>query len=359
MIELVRGDIVKADVEALVNTVNCVGFMGRGIALQFKRAFPDNFAAYEAACRHREVEPGRMLVHPTDYLTGPRYIINFPTKRHWRGRSRLEDIDAGLRSLIPEVERLGITSIAVPPLGCGLGGLDWRVVRPRIETAFEALPNVRVLLFEPAGAPDALAMPRSMEAPKMTPGRATLVGLVAQYLAALMDPSVSLLEVHKLMYFMQEAGEPLRLQYVKAPYGPYAENLRQVLARIEGHLLSGYADGGDAPDKQLELVPGAVADASAFLAHHPATRTRFDRVADLVDGFETPFGMELLASVHWVARQEGATSADEAREALYGWNDRKRRFDQRQIEVAWQILLAKGWLSMPASRMQHSIGGPR
>lgn len=231
-------------------------------------------------------------------------------------------------------------------------------MRPRIEAAFEALPDVRVLLFEPVGAPEALAMPASTDAPQMTPGRATLVGLIGQYLAALMDPSVSLLEIHKLMYFMQESGEPLRLRYVKAPYGPYAENLRQVLARVEGHLVSGYADGGDAPDKQLELVPGAMADASAFLADHPATRARFDRVAKLVDGFETSFGLELLSSVHWVARHEGAATADAARTELYRWNDRKRRFNQRQIEVAWQALIAEGWLSVPALGMQPSVGAP-
>ncbi len=107
-----------------------------------------------------------------------------------------------------------------------------------------------------------------------------------RYLGGLMDPFVTLLEVHKLMYFMQEAGEPLRLGYRKAPYGPYAENLRHVLNDVEGHLVSGYADGGDAPNKQLELVPGAVKDAEQFLEHHEGTRRRFDRVVDLVKGFE-------------------------------------------------------------------------
>jgi hypothetical protein len=140
-------------------------------------------------------------------------------------------------------------------------------------------------------------MVRSPGAPPMTPGRAVLVGLVERYLGGLMDPFESLLEIHKLMYFMQEAGEPLRLRYMKAPYGPYAENLRQVLAHVEGHFLTGYADGGDAPDKQLELVPGASKDALAFLDAHPDTKATFDRVAELVQGFETPFGMELLATV--------------------------------------------------------------
>jgi O-acetyl-ADP-ribose deacetylase (regulator of RNase III) len=349
MIEPANGDILNADAEALVNTVNCVGFMGRGIAAQFKRAYPNNFKVYEAACKRHEVQPGRMLIVETGRLTNPRWIVNFPTKRHWRANSLIEDIDAGLTALVADIKRLGIESIAVPPLGCGLGGLDWRDVRPRIERAFAQLPDVKVLLFAPDGAPAVELMARSDRAPNMTPGRAVLVGLIERYLAGLMDPFVSLLEVHKLMYFMQESGEPLRLNYKKALYGPYAENLRQVLSHIEGHLLSGYADGGDAPDKQLELVAGATETATAFLESHPDTRNRFERVADLVQGFETPFGMELLATVHWVAAHEGARTSDEAIDGVYAWNERKRVFEPRQIQTAWDALAVGGWLpSSPA-----------
>jgi O-acetyl-ADP-ribose deacetylase (regulator of RNase III) len=347
MIEVTRGDLLKADAEALVNTVNCVGFMGRGIAAQFKRAYPENFIAYQTACKRHEVLPGRMLIVETGLKVNPRWVINFPTKRHWRSSSQVEDIESGLAALIADLRRLGIKSIAVPPLGCGLGGLDWSYVRPRIEQAFAVLPGVRVLLFEPDRAPPPEAMARSSDVPAMTPGRAVLVALVERYLAGLMDPFVTLLEVHKLMYFMQEAGEPLRLRYRKAVYGPYAENLRQVLARIEGHLLSGYADGGDAPDKQLELVPGASEAALAFLTDHPKTKARFDRVAELVQGFESPFGMELLATVHWVAVHDGARDVDVAVDTVHKWNGRKRMFEARQIQVAWDALRAGGWLSPP------------
>lgn len=254
------GNILAENAEALVNSVNCVGIMGRGIALQFKMAFSENFEAYKAACKRGEVQPGRMFVFATGQLTNPRYIINFPTKRHWRDKSRLSDIEAGLTDLVAEIKARKIRSVAIPPLDSGLGGLDWSDVRCRIEAAAHGIPNVRVVLFEPRGAPEARAMPRSREVPAMTPGRAALVGLIERYLGGLMDPFVSLLEVHKLLYFMQEAGAPLKLQFKKALYGPYAENLRHVLTAIEGHLISGYGDGGDAPDKQLELVPGAVAD---------------------------------------------------------------------------------------------------
>lgn len=179
----------------------------------------------------------------------------------------------------------------------------------------------------------------------MTAGRAALLSLMNRYLAGLMDPSISLLEVHKLMYLLQAVGEPLRLRYVKAPFGPYAENLRHVLRDIEGHLISGYADGGDAPDKQLTLVPGAVDDAEAFLEAHPATHERFDRVVRLVDGFETPFGLELLATVHWVATQEQAQDHESLLRATYAWAPRKRQFTAAQIELAAERLRSEGWFA--------------
>ncbi len=178
----------------------------------------------------------------------------------------------------------------------------------------------------------------------MTKGRASLVLLIGHYLDGLMDPFVSLLEVHKLMYLMQDGGEPLKLRYQKGVYGPYAENLRHVLNAVEGHLLSGYADGGDNPEKQLELVPGAIEDARAFLTQIPETQERLKRVADVVKGFETPFGLELLSTVHWVAREFDLHDVKSIVDSTYAWNDRKRQFSPTQIELAFKVLREKGWL---------------
>ena len=285
-----------------------------------------------------------VFVVETGQLTNPRYIINFPTKRHWRGKSRLADIDAGLVALVREVKVRGIASIAVPPLGCGLGGLDWGEVQPRIVRAFSALPDVRVMIFSPSRTPAAFYMARSRTAPSMTSGRAVLVKLIERYRAGLLDPFITLLEVQKLLYFAQEAGEPLRLRFVKAIYGPYAENLRQVLAQIEGHFVSGYLDGGDTPTKQLQLVPGATAEADACIQGTPETLTRIYRVGELVDGFETPFGMELLATVHWVVSRGKVAGDDAVVDAVHSWNERKRSFTPRQITIAADRLEAKGWL---------------
>jgi hypothetical protein len=185
--------------------------------------------------------------------------------------------------------------------------------------------------------------------PAMTPSRAVLVALMHRYLGGLLDPFVTLLEVHKLMYFLQEAGEPLRLRYKAAPCGPYAENLRHVLHAIEGHLIAGY-DGGDAPDKPLTLVPGAVEEAAAFLAGHRPTRERFDRVAALTEGFESPFGLELLSTVHWVMRQEPVRTLPDVVARTYTWNDRKRQFTPRQIGIAADVLARQGWVQPLAER---------
>jgi O-acetyl-ADP-ribose deacetylase (regulator of RNase III) len=152
MITLERGNLLDADVDALVNTVNTVGVMGKGLALQFKRAYPAMFRAYSRAAQSGELEVGRMQVWETGELQGPRYIINFPTKRHWRQGSRLVDIEQGLADLVRVVRALGIRSVAVPPLGCGNGGLDWAQVEPLITNALTSLADVDVRLFPPGTA---------------------------------------------------------------------------------------------------------------------------------------------------------------------------------------------------------------
>jgi O-acetyl-ADP-ribose deacetylase (regulator of RNase III) len=153
MIKLSQGNILKADAQAFVNTVNCVGVTGRGVALQFKKAFPVNFTAYEIACKEGQVQPGKMFIYDLNRICNPRFIINFPTKRHWKAKSLIGDIKLGLVDLIHIIKEKQIHSIAIPPLGCGLGGLAWEEVKPLIIDAFDSIPEVGVFLFEPAGSP--------------------------------------------------------------------------------------------------------------------------------------------------------------------------------------------------------------
>lgn len=343
MIEYVSGNLLEAEVEALVNTVNTVGVMGKGIALQFRQAYPENYEAYRKACRRGEVEPGRMFVSRTGKVTSPRFIINFPTKRHWKSRAELADVEAGLVDLIKVVREEGIMSIAIPPLGCGNGGLDWGVVRPLIEAAFGPLPEVHVLLYAPEGAPDPDKMKVATRRPNMTPGRAAILGLLENY--SIPGYRLTMLEVQKLAYFLQVAGEPLKLSFAKAPYGPYAETLHHVLQRMEGHFIRGYGDRSR--DASVTVTSDALADARAYLERHPDTKGRLEHVAELIEGFETPYGLELLATVHWVSSVEPAIKDDLPAiiAAVQGWSEHKRKtFQPDHIEAAWGRLREGDWL---------------
>jgi O-acetyl-ADP-ribose deacetylase (regulator of RNase III) len=356
MIEITRGNLLKANAEALVNTVNTEGVMGKGIALQFRRAYPDMFDAYTRDCHAGLVKLGQVHVYDNGALveSGPRWIINFPTKGHWKARSRIRDIESGLASLVQTVRKLEIKSIALPPLGCGHGGLKWDDVRPVIERAFAELPQVRVLLYAPGETPDSIDMPNRTSSPELTTGRAALITLVDGYLKGLLAPVITLLEVHKLMYFMQEAGQDLRLNYEGGAYGPYARNLRHVLNRMEGHMISGFGDGGEKPATQIELLGDAVLTANNFLAEDSEVQDRMARVRKLIDGYEDPFGLELLSSVHWVMCRDvkARDSVDAAVTAVREWNDRKRRIMRPEhIAAAWHRLHQQHWDSESRSAL--------
>lgn len=336
MIRYATGNLLEADAEALVNTVNTVGVMGKGIALQFKQAFPENFKAYEKAHRSGELQPGKILMFSTGQLVNPKYILNFPTKRHWRAKSRLEDIEAGLQHLVLLIEECNIISIAIPPLGSGFGGLEWQNVRPRIEAAMKNLKDVDILIYEPIGAPQPDTMPVSTKRPHLTVGRAALIALIAKYLLA--GYKLTLLEVQKLAYFMQVMGEPLKLNYRKHKFGPYAENLNFVLQRLESHYIRGYGDRSRSA--AIQLVPGAEEEALAYLQDHPETLNRVNQVAELIQGFETPYSMELLATVLWLVQEENADqSLATITQEFVNWNKRKQeRFRKDHIEIAWNKL---------------------
>jgi len=347
MIRNATGNLLDAPVDALVNTVNTVGVMGKGIALQFKRAFPANYKAYEKACDAGEVVPGRMFVFDLGGLQKPRYIVNFPTKRHWKGKSKMEDIESGLDALVAEIRSREIRSIALPPLGCGNGGLDWREVYPLIARKLQSLKDVDILVFEPAGAPEPEAMVDRTQRPKMTLGRAAILGLMARYQIPVYDYLLSLLEIQKLAYFLQEAGEGLRLKYVKEQYGPYADNLRHVLQHIEGHFIFGYGDGRNSPETPITAKPDALVEAETFLKGHPETLARFARVTELIEGFETPFGMELLSSVHWCAVKDwrGKGNLGDVTTCVRAWSDRKARlFEPERVRIAWERLNQLKWI---------------
>lgn len=351
MIQFKQGNLLAETTEALVNTVNCVGVMGKGIALQFKQAFPENFREYKKACDAKTVHPGQMFVVATDRLL-PKYIINFPTKRHWKGKSKIEDIESGLIALVEEVKRLEIRSIAIPPLGCGNGGLDWTEVKPLIVQAFAELSDIEVIVFEPTSAPVANTMQVGTSPPKMTRSRALFIRLLELY--EIPGYRLTKLEIQKLAYFLQVAGEPLKLRYVKHQFGPYADNLNHALLKIEGHYIRGYGDRTQT--SQIYVLKKGREAADRFLSNHPETRDRLQQVGDLIEGFETPYGMEMLATLHWVAMEDpqAAIDCDRAIEKVQEWSDRKRDlFKPNHLRKAWERLHSQNWFNINSHDETH------
>ncbi|GGK73485.1 Appr-1-p processing protein [Sphaerisporangium melleum] len=344
MLTLRSGNLLDADVEALVNTVNTVGVAGKGIALQFRQAYPENFKAYARACKRGEVVPGKMFVYDDGRMGSGRYVINFPTKRHWRADSRLEDIRSGLADLVRVLRELDIRSVAIPPLGCGNGGLSWNVVFPLIEEAAAKLLDVEVVVYRPEGSPDPEKMIVRTRRPPLTINRAAVLALFGRYL--LPDYRLTALEAQKLTYFLQECGQPLRLKFAKGKYGPYAENLNHALQQLEAHFIRGYGDRTQG--SRIHLLPGAAEEASQVLAQDEETGARVARVAAIIEGFETPYGLELLSTVHWAVMETGSTDATELSRYIRDWSPRKGAlFEPSHVSAALEHLRQLNFLPLP------------
>ncbi|NDU74145.1 Appr-1-p processing protein [Actinomadura sp. DSM 109109] len=334
------GNLLRDDAQALVNTVNTVGVMGKGIALQFKRAFPDNFSAYARACAEGRVRPGRIFATSID---GDRWILNFPTKRHWRQPSRLEDVRAGLDDLARAMVELRITSVAVPPLGCGNGGLDWPQVRRLIIEKLGGL-DAEVRLYAP-GTPAPEDMPVSPQRPRLTKGRARLLAGLRRYAITAfeagiaVDANTSLLETHKVAYLLQEAGLDLGYHFERAHYGPFSADLNRDISAMEGHYLLGYGDGTGGARANLRLLPAAD-EADALVADDDLFLRAWRKVEKAAFGYEYPDGMELLSTVHFLAvRQTGPSDPDGIAELVAQWSARKRRlFNSDDVHFAWRRL---------------------
>lgn len=344
MITFTRGNLLEARAEALVNTVNTVGVMGKGIALMFKERFADNFRRYAAACKAKEVRTGTMFVTEVNELDGPRWIINFPTKQHWRGNSRLEWITEGLQDLRRFLIENQVKSIAIPPLGAGNGGLNWEKVRPQIEQALANL-DTDILVFEPTLAYQNVAKRAGVE--NLTPARALIADLVRRYWVLGME--CSLLEVQKLAWFLERSIEraglkPLDLRFAPHKYGPYADRLRHLLEGLDGSYLHCDKRIGDAgpldviwfdDDRKTVVQTYLQSEAKEYLPALEAT-------AALIDGFESPYGMELLATVDWLLSQEGVTPTVPAlRAGMHRWRGgpdsaarKDRLFDDRALGIA-------------------------
>jgi O-acetyl-ADP-ribose deacetylase (regulator of RNase III) len=347
MIKFTQGNLLEAPVEALVNTVNTVGVMGKGIALMFKEAFPRNFRAYEAACKNKEVKIGQMFVTETAALKGPKWIINFPTKKHWRQPSQLKWVVEGLNDLKKIIQELKIQSIALPPLGAGNGGLNWSEVRVEMQRALEDLQDVNILVYEPIDKYQNVAKRTGVES--LTPARVLVVEIIRRYW--ILGIECTYLEVQKLGWFLErtinvlKVEDPLKLQFKADKYGPYSDRLRHLLDSLDGTYLHCDKRLSDAsPTDTIWFDESRKKYVELFLAQEeskPLNRI-LDITAKRIDGFESPLGMELLATVDWLIEHEGRKpSVESIRLGLQEWpageaaaKRKLRLFDSRLIELA-------------------------
>jgi O-acetyl-ADP-ribose deacetylase (regulator of RNase III) len=353
MIRYTKGNLLEASAEALVNTVNEVGVMGKGIALMFRETFPDNAREYEEAAKAGEVRVGHVLATRNPALLGPRWIIHFPTKKDWRHPSKLSWIRDGLKDLIKVVHQHGIRSIALPPLGCGNGGLEWTQVRAEIETAAADMPDVDVLVFAPTDEYQNAAKRTGVE--ELTPARALIAELVRRY--SVLGLECTNLEVQKLAWFLHrmidslKLPDPLDLRFTADKYGPYADRLRHLLNGLDGsylHCEKRLADAGPFDliwfeDSKREKVDEYLRseDATSYL---PA----MEKTAAIIDGFESPLGMELLATVDWLLSEGGTEPTIEGvRRGLASWpggtsaaRRKLKLFEDRFLKLALERLTA-------------------
>lgn len=358
MLSFRQGNLLDADVEAVINTVNTVGVMGRGIALMFKERFPENFKAYASACKGGKVVTGEMFVTDTGELSGPRWIINFPTKRHWRQPSKIEWIEEGLQDLVRVVREKKIRSLALPPLGCGNGGLEWEQVRPLIEEAMGQLDDVNVLAFAPTDKYQNVAKREGVK--KLTIARALIAEVIHRYW--ILGIECTLLEVQKLAWFLEREierrglGNVLNLRFQADRYGPYSPSLNHLLNALDGSYLHsdkrisdcGPMDTIAFNDSEAEVV-------SLFLkgAEAKPYAAVIEAIDSLIDGFQTPLGMELLATVDWLLlKQNCEPNVRSLREGLAAWPASKdaglrklRLFSDRMMELALNRLTGRDVVS--------------
>lgn len=330
------GDMFSTNSDAIVNTVNCVGVMGKGVALEFKRKWPENYKFYKRACDKRELRPGKVLTFDRGGIfesEPPRYLINFPTKDHWRAKSKIEYIESGLDALVIEIKKLSIKSIALPPLGCGNGGLDWKIVKPLIINKLSVLDNVRIELYGPFGNE---TDPEYIEViTKMTRSRALYIKAIAS-LEPRFGGSIDRLSLQKVAYFLQYLGVPFNLEFKNSLYGPYSGTFKKaILKLVKWRCL--HVD----QDRSANATSAGYAAADEYLRLHDVSEEAIEKLAHLIQGYDSPYGLELLSTTHFNASRglayDGVEIEEDNSSELTAY--RKNLFPANEVYAAKQRLI--------------------
>jgi O-acetyl-ADP-ribose deacetylase (regulator of RNase III) len=342
MIKYTKGNLLEAPVQALVNTVNTVGVMGKGIALQFKEAFPANFKAYRKACKEGWLHPGKLLVIREETIQGKKIIINFPTKVEWFKKSSYEYIESGLKELVKVIESEEIRSIAIPPLGCGNGGLRWDKVRALMEQYLAPLTNIEIIIYEPSDkVKEILKKQESTKNVRLTPARAML--LYAMFYYETMDETSSLFVANKLAYFLQRLGEKSykRLKFEAGHYGPYSVQVEHMLYDLNKKYLKGLEQMKAKAFEPLELQYDRLKEVEIYINEELTSeqKSRLKSLITLIDGFQSALSLEALASVDYVLRQKPGIHHDDVLPIIQNWSERKRKLIQdKHVQIALQHL---------------------
>ncbi len=328
--------MLEADTEALVNTVNTVGVMGKGIALQFKERFPMNFKIYAAACKKGEVQIGKMLVVKEITLNGEKLIINFPTKTEWFKKSQYSYIEDGLKDLAKVIEENNISSIAIPPLGCGNGGLKWEKVKPMMDKYLGQLSNVAIQIYEPNNAiKEILQKEEVKKEVGLTAARAMLLYALFKY--EKLGEVATIFSANKLAYFLQKSGEPMRLQFVPYKYGPYAQAIEKVLYALNGKYLAGMEQMKARAFEPLQLNYKTYDEVEKYVSSNLSSvqKQRLESVFNIIDGFETTLSLEILSSAHFLISENPKLNEDQLFEKIQDWNERKKNLVTKEyINIA-------------------------
>ena len=342
MIKYTTGDMLSAETEALVNTVNTVGVMGKGIALQFKDQYPNNFAAYHAACKAKQVEVGKMFVFEEQPMIGDKkIIINFPTKKDWKHKSKIEYVESGLKDLAKVIEERRIKSIAMPPLGCGNGGLDWGGVKVLIEKYLSGLTDVDIIVYEPnAAVREILIKQDGNRDVKLTDARAML--MYAMYYYESLGEPVSLFVANKLAYFYQRLGEPefRRLRFDARRYGPYSQGVSHLVHSLNGTYIRGTEQMTNKAFDPIELRYDKLSEISGYVRKMTDDKQRrIKNLIKLISGFESTLALEVLASVDYIRKEKRSISKEDTITAVQNWSERKRDlFKPEYIRIAYDRL---------------------
>lgn len=336
--QFIKGNMLEAHAEALVNTVNTVGVMGKGIALQFKETFPANYRQYVAACKRNEVQPGKLLVIKEQTLSGEKIIINFPTKTQWFQKSKYEYVEEGLKALVKVIIEHEIKSIAVPPLGCGNGGLKWEKVKLLIEKYLSQLDNVDIQVYEPNEAVKEILKNQELQKEVgLTPARAML--LYSMFYFESLGEHCSLFVANKLAYFLQRLGEKTfnKLKFEASHYGPYSVGVEHMLHNLNGKYLKGLEQMNAKAFEPLEMQYDKIQEISEYIKKEltPEQRTRMKNLITLIEGFQSTLSLEILATVDFIKERKQISKQEDIVLAIHTWSDRKKKlFQEKYIQKA-------------------------